>query len=116
MRTLEGGCSVPIGVETKFLEDGTTLMLRASVSSVDGKAHVAAEQVVEGIVDVMGAEALGVDMAKKLLELGAGPILQNIQRSKDVSAQAAEGAKKEERQMDAMLEGVEQDKISAYGA
>ena len=108
MRTLEGGCSVPIGVETEFLKDGTTLLMRASVSSVDGVAHVAVEDAVESVTDLKEAEAFGVKMAKQLLDGGAGVILESIVRSKDISAQAALTAKEEERQTDEMLDMAEQ--------
>ena len=41
MRTLEGGCSVPLGVHTHL--DGTTLTLRGVVLSLDGQQRVQGE-------------------------------------------------------------------------
>src|SRR5579862_3460460 len=41
MRTLEGGCSVPIGVETSWIgEDSQTLRMHAVVASLDGSEAV----------------------------------------------------------------------------
>jgi len=79
MRTLEGGCSVPIGVNSRF--EGRSLHLRGLVASVDGK------QVAEDDADVeipedadaeQYANELGVTVAKKLLDLGARQILDQI--------------------------------------
>ena len=100
MRSLEGGCSVPIGVETELV--GHRLMMRASVSSVDGKRHVAAEETAEDVVDVVSAEEFGRAVAGRLLEGGAGDILKDIVRAKETSAQAAEVSRKEEKLVDAI--------------
>jgi len=107
MRKLEGGCSVPIGVETEFTEDGGRLIMRASVSSVDGVEQVAAADEAHGVVDVKSAEDVGLTMAKKLLDGGAGKILSHIVRAKETSAQAAEVSRLEQVQKDEMQDMVE---------
>jgi len=44
MRTLEGGCSIPIGVYTEFIEDETTKKIKLSfegaVFSLDGSRQI----------------------------------------------------------------------------
>jgi hydroxymethylbilane synthase len=79
MRTLEGGCSVPIGVNTRF--EGRSLHLRGLVASVDGK-EVAEDDADVEIPDDADAEQyaneLGETVAKKLLDLGARQILDQI--------------------------------------
>ncbi|CAO3684978.1 unnamed protein product [Umbelopsis vinacea] len=80
MRTLEGGCSVPIGVNSRF--EGRSLHLRGLVASVDGK-EVAEDDADVEIPDDADAEQyaneLGEAVAKKLLGLGARQILDQIQ-------------------------------------
>jgi hydroxymethylbilane synthase len=79
MRTLEGGCSVPIGVNSRF--EGRTLHLRGLVASVDGK-QVAEDDADIEIPDDASAESyaneLGELVAQKLLDLGARAILDQI--------------------------------------
>jgi hydroxymethylbilane synthase len=81
MRTLEGGCSVPIGVNSRF--EGRNLHLRGLVASVDGK-QVAEDDAEIEIPDDADAESyanqLGELVAKKLLDLGAREILDQIQK------------------------------------
>lgn len=76
MRTLEGGCSVPIGVETEW-EDGDTLIMKAVVVSLDGSEAVEAEEkmIVKTKED---AEEFGMVVAKTLVHKGAGKILEAI--------------------------------------
>src|SRR5579871_4531665 len=87
MRTLEGGCSVPIGVETNFIaengEGGNRIRMRASVSSVDGTQSVEVEDIHnldeddKGLkLSVTRAENIGKIMAARMLEDGAGTILE----------------------------------------
>lgn len=84
LRTLEGGCSAPLGVESEWVvspEGSKTLRMRSVVVSVDGKES--AEVEVEGVVDsAESAEAFGVTVAKALVAEGAGAILEEIQRQK----------------------------------
>ncbi|KAJ6780262.1 hypothetical protein PWT90_04235 [Aphanocladium album] len=80
LRTLEGGCTVPIGVETEWLgeeEEEQKLRLRAIVVSLDGTTAVddTLEKVVKSNEE---AEAFGHKMAEKLIKAGARDILQAI--------------------------------------
>jgi hydroxymethylbilane synthase len=72
LRELEGGCQVPIGVNTA-IEDGI-LTLTGMVASLDGKRLI--KDVVRG--NPSDAEALGKDLAHKVREAGAGEILAEI--------------------------------------
>lgn len=121
LRALEGGCSVPIGVETRFknnpqlsvgaqpamdydkhgdainadpLElDDQELELKALVVSVDGKESIE-YQVARKVRSVEEAEELGRDVARILIEKGADKILEKI------SADKAWAAKKQLEEME----------------
>ncbi|KAK4122236.1 porphobilinogen deaminase [Parathielavia appendiculata] len=83
MRTLEGGCSVPIGVETAWVEGETVgdnkkkLRLRAVVVSLDGTQAVDGEAT-EEITSLAQAESMGKELAQKLAGMGAQQILDDI--------------------------------------
>jgi hydroxymethylbilane synthase len=72
MRTLEGGCQVPIGAYCRF-EHGA-LVMDGVVGSVDGKTIV--RHHLEG--NPAEPEMLGAAMVDRLLGLGAGAILEQI--------------------------------------
>ena len=72
LRELEGGCQVPIGVNTKIEND--TLTLTGMVASLDGKQLL--RDTVSG--NRRESEALGLELASKLKEQGAGEILEKI--------------------------------------
>ncbi|KAH6988056.1 porphobilinogen deaminase, dipyromethane cofactor binding domain-containing protein [Ilyonectria sp. MPI-CAGE-AT-0026] len=81
MRALEGGCSVPIGVETKWM-DGK-LRMRATVVSVRGDEGVETEMT-EAITTIEAADDFGKWVAKDLVDRGAGKILDAIVASRQV--------------------------------
>lgn len=72
LRELEGGCQVPIGVNTVL--EGDTLTLSGLVASLDG------QRVVKGTVSGAPetAEELGTTLAKQLRDQGAQDILNEI--------------------------------------
>ena len=72
LRELEGGCQVPIGVNTTL--DGDTLTLKGLVASLDGQRVVQGE--VSGATD--DADQLGIDLAHQLKAQGAQEILDEI--------------------------------------
>lgn len=89
---LEGGCSVPVGVETdwegakpdeaghqhKDADDGVgILVMRAMVLSVDGSECVEGERR-HRVGSDAEAEECGFEMAKDLVARGAGAILEKI--------------------------------------
>lgn len=72
LRELEGGCQVPIGVNTDL--DGDKLTLTGIVASVDGKKIV--QDTVAGAASE--AEQIGIQLAQKLRQQGASEILAEI--------------------------------------
>jgi hydroxymethylbilane synthase len=72
LRELEGGCQVPIGVNTAL--DGDFLILTGIVASLDG------QKLVKGTVtgNPGDADNLGIDLAKRLRQEGAQEILDEI--------------------------------------
>ncbi|KAL0145921.1 Dynamin central region-domain-containing protein [Mucor lusitanicus] len=84
MRTLEGGCSVPIGVNTKLDLENNTLWMHGLVASLDGQNVVEYEHE----ISLAGAdsrdqrealaEGLGVTVADMLCKNGADKILAEL--------------------------------------
>jgi hydroxymethylbilane synthase len=85
MRTLEGGCSVPIGVETEWVEKGKLLM-KAIVVSLDGTESVETQRL-EEILTEKDADAFGRAVAADLVEKGAAKILEAINLNRNVIAE-----------------------------
>jgi hydroxymethylbilane synthase len=82
MRTLEGGCSVPIGVETTWIEKGKLLM-KAIVVSLDGSESVEAERLDE-ILTAESADEFGRTLAGDLVSRGASKILEAINLNRPI--------------------------------
>ena len=72
LRELEGGCQVPIGVNTSL--KGDDLVMTGMVASLDGKRLIRNES--RG--SRTNPEAIGIDLANQLKRQGAGEILQEI--------------------------------------
>lgn len=87
MRTLEGGCSIPIGVETKWVD--SKLRMVATVVSVDG-AEGADAELEEPIATREEAVAFGIKVAQALTEKGAQKILDVINAEREANQQGAE--------------------------
>jgi hydroxymethylbilane synthase len=85
MRALEGGCSVPIGVETLWEDDHSSsgqrgrrvLRLRTTVVSLDGSEGVDGDECAE-VASLEEAEAFGRRVAQGLVDRGAQKILDVI--------------------------------------
>ncbi|MGD1865067.1 MAG: hydroxymethylbilane synthase, partial [Phormidesmis sp.] len=71
-RELEGGCQVPIGVNTTI--EGDTLTLKGIVASLDGQQLI--KDVVTGAP--ADAESMGKALAEKVRSQGAQEILDVI--------------------------------------
>jgi hydroxymethylbilane synthase len=76
LRQLEGGCQVPIGVNSRFAEanDAGELILTGMVASLDG-VRLIRDQVRGPQED---PEAIGMALAHRLRDQGAGEILEEI--------------------------------------
>ena len=72
LRVLEGGCQIPIGVNSSI--EGEKLTLIGMVASLDGKQLI--KDTVTG--DRQNAEEIGSQLAEKLKQQGAGEILAAI--------------------------------------
>ena len=72
LRELEGGCQVPIGVNSRI--ESKELILTGMVASLDGKRLIRDEK--RGSLNK--PESIGIDLANTLKEQGAGEILQEI--------------------------------------
>ena len=82
MRALEGGCSVPIGVESSFGgADNNELRLRATVVSLDGKTAMDADET-RTVTTAAEAEALGLNVARTMVAQGAQAILDAINKNR----------------------------------
>ncbi|TVY27630.1 Porphobilinogen deaminase [Lachnellula hyalina] len=82
MRTLEGGCSVPIGVETTWIEKGKLLM-KAIVVSLDG-TQVVESQLLDEVLNEKDADEFGWKLSQDLVEKGAAKILEDINLNRPV--------------------------------
>lgn len=95
LRVLEGGCSVPVGVFTRWRGpqgEGGTLEITGAVTSLDGSLHV--EHTLEGKIQSWDdANGLGERLAKVLVQTGAKEILDEI--TKDRERRIEESAKQE---------------------
>ncbi|MGB3207102.1 MAG: hydroxymethylbilane synthase [Crinalium sp.] len=72
LRELEGGCQVPIGVNTTI--EGDTLTLTGLVASLDGQRLI--KDTITGAT--ADAEQLGIELAQRLRPQGAKEILEEI--------------------------------------
>ncbi|KAJ1566013.1 hypothetical protein HK096_004536 [Nowakowskiella sp. JEL0078] len=89
MRTLEGGCSVPLGVWTNLIDnqEDSLLELRGSVTSLDGTVGFESKKSVnipnsDYQRSLQLAETLGQELASQLLDQGAGKILDDLKASR----------------------------------
>lgn len=84
LRTLEGGCSAPLGVETRWVSnvwEKPVLQMKAVVVSTDGK-ECSEIDMAEQVVNVEDAELFGINAAAELLRRGADKILAEIKAKK----------------------------------
>jgi hydroxymethylbilane synthase len=72
LRELEGGCQVPIGVNSTI--DGDRLILKGIVATLDGVTLVKGE----AAGDITDPNAIGIDLANQLKAQGAQEILNEI--------------------------------------
>lgn len=80
LRTLEGGCSAPLGVETRWVKD-SLFHMKAIVVSTDGKESSEIEMT-DQVKSMEDAELFGINAASELLRRGADKILAEIKAKK----------------------------------
>jgi hydroxymethylbilane synthase len=75
LKTLEGGCTAPIGAFAKFTED--TIEFKGALFSIDGKQKLD----VEKVVPIQQWKKLGFELAKEILNNGGTELMKNIKDS-----------------------------------
>ena len=75
LRTLEGGCTAPIGAIAKFTED--TIEFKGALFSIDGTQKIE----VERVVPIEQWKKIGFELAKEILSNGGEELMTNIKES-----------------------------------
>jgi hydroxymethylbilane synthase len=75
LKTLEGGCTAPIGAFAKFTED--TIEFKGALFSLDGKQKLE----VEKVVSIEQWKKLGFELAKEILNNGGTELMKNIKEA-----------------------------------
>lgn len=76
LRTLEGGCTAPIGALAKYNEPNDTIEFQGVLLSVDGKQKLA----INKEVDISEWKKLGFSCAKEILENGGNELMIEIKK------------------------------------
>ncbi|KDN54123.1 hydroxymethylbilane synthase [Flavobacterium seoulense] len=74
LRTLEGGCTAPIGALAKYNEDEDTIHFDGVLFSLDGKQKIE----INKVVDISEWKKLGFHSAKEILDNGGAELMANI--------------------------------------
>ncbi len=74
LRTLEGGCTAPIGALAKYNEDEDTIHLDGVLFSLDGKQKIE----INKVVDISEWKKLGFYSAKEILDNGGNELMATI--------------------------------------
>jgi len=79
LRTLEGGCQIPIGAFASF--EDAHFKLSAFVGSLDGKTTLRESLVKSSLASISDAETVGIELAERLRQKGGDKILSAIRDS-----------------------------------
>ena len=74
LKTLEGGCTAPIGALARYNEDEDTIEFKGVLLSIDGKQKLE----IEKKVDISEWKKLGFNSAQKILENGGTELMTKI--------------------------------------
>ncbi len=77
LRTLEGGCTAPIGAFAKFNEVDDTISFKGILLSIDGRQKIE----VEKSVDISEWKKLGYNLAHEILNNGGTELMKSIKES-----------------------------------
>ncbi|MCC9072329.1 hydroxymethylbilane synthase [Flavobacterium sp. F-65] len=77
LRTLEGGCTAPIGSLVTYNDEEDTLHFQGALFSLDGKIKIE----IDKIVPIEEWKKLGFNMAKEILENGGAELMKTIKES-----------------------------------
>ena len=75
LRTLEGGCTAPIGAIAKFTED--TIEFKGVLFSIDGTQKIE----IDRVVPIEQWKKIGYELAKEILANGGDKLMSNIKES-----------------------------------
>ena len=81
LRMLEGGCSVPVGVNSAYDAETKQLSLTGAVTALDGSSHVELNLTATAS-SAEEAEELGTRVATQLMEKGAKKILEDVSKDR----------------------------------
>jgi hydroxymethylbilane synthase len=74
LRTLEGGCTAPIGALAKYIEEEDTIEFKGVLLSIDGKQKLE----IEKKVDISDWKKLGFNAAQEIIENGGAELMKEI--------------------------------------
>lgn len=74
LRTLEGGCTAPIGALAKYIEEEDTIEFKGILLSIDGKQKLE----IEKKVDISDWKKLGFNAAQEIIENGGAELMKEI--------------------------------------
>jgi hydroxymethylbilane synthase len=74
LKTLEGGCTAPIGALAKYSEDDDTIDFQGVLLSIDGKQKLE----IDKTVDISEWKKLGFNSAQEILENGGAALMSKI--------------------------------------
>lgn len=77
LKTLEGGCTAPIGALVTYCETGDTFTFKGILLSIDGKQKLE----IEKIVPVEEWKKLGFNCAKEILDNGGAELMASIKET-----------------------------------
>jgi hydroxymethylbilane synthase len=77
LKTLEGGCTAPIGALARYCELDDTFTFKGSLLSIDGKQKLE----IEKVVPVEEWKKLGFNCANEILENGGAELMKTIRES-----------------------------------
>jgi hydroxymethylbilane synthase len=77
LKTLEGGCTAPIGALATFNQTDDTILFKGILLSIDGKQKIE----IDKTVDISQWKKLGFNSAQEILENGGVELMKNIKES-----------------------------------
>ena len=77
LRTLEGGCTAPIGALVKYDEEADTIIFEGILLSIDGKQKIE----ISKTVPLQEWKKLGYNLAQDILQNGGIELMKNIKES-----------------------------------
>mgnify|MGYP001358360394 CR=1 FL=1 len=77
LRTLEGGCTAPIGAIANYNEQDDTIDFKGVLLSIDGQQKLE----INTVVDLSEWKKLGFNAAQEILNKGGTELMENIKKT-----------------------------------